>query len=431
MSRTRSSGLLLRVAASAWLACTAASAQVTSDSVPLGRIVPLQTQVQTQMQESKFHLGPFRILPRVQIVGPTYDNNVFGTSEDAVSDWSVVARAGISVIVPLGKKLYVRGDILPEYIWYSALTENRQWGGLYSGSLYAFFNRLSFQGDYVKRITPSYPNSEISTQVLSDSQAAFVRVEVDVTSRISAFASAAYDEYEYRPLGDAPLPDVGNDLAKLDRREGGVRAGVRYKVSPTFDVGLAGEGTRAEFPQQPTLADNESTAVLASIHYDRPRFYVNLSGGYRDARARNGSSFTPFQTGTGSAYLSYTILRPLSLDAYGRRGVSYAIFENNPYYLETVGGIAANLLIGSRVTLRGFGEYGVNQYPVLVDGIEREDKITTYGGNVRVSVIKNVSVMAGAENRDYESNVPGGTRSYFRFVSSIVLGELFLGQLFQ
>jgi hypothetical protein len=412
--------------AAGWLAAASAGAQVTSDSVPRDRLVPLQEQVQTQMQESRFHLGPFRIMPKLQFLGPSYDSNVFGTSgEDTVSDWTITARAGIGVIVPLGKKVYLRGDILPEYIWYASLTDRRQWGGVYSGSILMFFNRLSFEGDYVSRVTPGYPNSEISAQVLTDSQAAFAKVEVDVTGRISAFAQFAYDEYSFRPLGDEPPPVVGDNLADLDRREGGLRAGMRYKVSPSFDFGVAGEATAAEFPQQPTLADNESTAVLVSVHYDQPRFFVNLSGGYRDGRARNGSSFVPFQTGTGSGYVSYNIIKPLTLDAYGRRGISYSIVDNNPYYLETLGGIAANVSIGSRVTLRGFGEYGTNKYPVLVDGIAREDKLTTYGGGVQISVLRNLSVTASAQNTDYDSNFPGATRSVFRFLSSIVLGDLF------
>jgi hypothetical protein len=358
-------------------------------------------------------------------VGPTYDNNVNGASGNVErdSDWYGTVSAGLGILIPLGKKVYLRGDILPEYIWYNRETDRRQWGGTYSGTLYGFFNRLSLEADYQSELTPQYPNSEIQTQVLGSNQGGNLRMEVDLGGPWSVYAAGQYQRLRYDPLG-APPPVIGGLLSLLDRDEGAVRGGVRYKLTSYFSIGIGAEGTRTKFPEDPSRADNQSTAYLLSVHYDRPRLFVNFNGGYRIGTAIDGSSFPNFSTFTGSGYISYQLLSFLDLNIYGQRGVNYGLFPDNPYYFGGLagGGFAAH--VGQRVTLSAYGGYGVNDYPVPVSsagGVKREDKVTLYGGGLTIAVYRNIGLTARASNYIYNSNIDLFDKTVFRFSTGLVI----------
>jgi hypothetical protein len=402
-------------------------AQLTNNEVPIGRTVPRQEQIEGEMG-SRFRLGSVRLLPQIAFVGPTYDNNVLGATGDEakVSDWTFTVSAGLGVLIPLGKKMYLRGVLFPQYIYYDRLAERRQWGGSYGGSLYGFFNRMSVEADYLDQRTPQYPNSEIQTQVLGDTQAGNLKVEVDLGGPWSVFANGQYQQISYRSLG-APPPIINGVLSLLDRNEGAVRGGVRYKLKSYFTVGIGAEGTRTTFTEDPQRGDNESNAVYASVHYDRPRLFVNFSGGYRTSRPINGSNFSEFSTFTGSGYISYALLSQLDLNVYGKRGIQYGVFIDNPYYLEALAGGGLTLHLGRRVEVNGFGGYGTNDYPVPIasaGGVKRVDKVTVYGGGLSALVYKSISLQAQVTSTEYNSNIAAFDRKVLRFSTGLVVGVL-------
>jgi hypothetical protein len=399
----------------------AVSGQLTNDYVPLERTIPAKEQLEAQVRSARYKLGPFRFLPRVALIGPTYNDN--GGATDQGSAWTIQGVAGLAAVIPVGSKVYLRGEAYPGYIW-SDGEQGNQFGGIYGGGVYAFFNRMSVQADYHSALTPTYPNSEIQQQVLGSSQDAALRVEIDLTGKLALSGSANYLKSDYESLTD--FPEIEDPFRFLDREEFGARGGIRYKVRSDITVGVGYESTRAEFPDQPQRADNESTAYLGAIRYDRPRLFVNFAGGYRIGKARNGSSFPEFETFTGSGFLSYELASPLTVDLYGRRGIQYGLFPENPYYLESLGGIAAVVRFGHRVTLRAFGEYGTNVYPVPISlgdvgPLEREDKVTAYGGGLTVFIIRSLTLGATVRNTDYDSNIPALSRSVLQFSSSLIL----------
>jgi hypothetical protein len=426
-SRRRRWGLARGVFAACCMAASPALAQLTNDSVPAERTIPRHEEIEAEMG-SRFHLGPVRLLPQITLNGPTYDNNVLGASgnDPKVSDWSLTVGAGLGVLIPIGKKVYLRGTALPQYIWYDRLEDRRQWGGIYGGSLYCFFNHLSLEADYLSQITPQYPNTEIQTQVLGDTRGGTLKLEVDLGGPWSVYSNGEYQEIEYRPLG-APPPVIGGLLAQLNRNEGAVRGGLRYKLTSYFNVGVGAEGTRTKFPDDPERADNESTAALVSVHYDRPRLFVNFNGGYRVGRAIDDSRFPEFSTFTGSGYVSYELIPRLDLNVYGLRGVEYGLTPDNPYYLGSLGGGGLTLHVGQRIEIFGYGGYGTNDYPVPIEGtggVKRVDKVTTYGGRLSVVLYRSVSVTAQVSNTDYNSNIPAFDKTVFRFSSGFTVGLL-------
>lgn len=408
----------------AWIvvAPAVALAQLTYDQVPLGRTVPVQEQIESGMN-SRFRLGPVRLLPQLSLVGPTYDNNVLGTTgnEPKVSDWSFTAAAGLGVLVPFSKKVYLSATILPQYIYYHRLSERRQWGGTYGGNIYGFFNRLALEADYSENRSPQYPNTEIQTQVLGDTRAGNARAEVDIGGPWSVYAAGQYQDLTYESLGGPPLV-INGVLSLLNRNEGALRGGFRYRFASYFIVGIGAEETRTRFSEQPEAADNDSTAFIMTVHYDRPRLFVNFSGGYRRGREANGSNFPDYDTFTGSGYLTYQLLRSLDVNLNGSRAIYYGFFPSNPYYLGSLGQGGLTLHLGTRVSLSGYGGYGTNTYPVPVAGVQRVDKVTTYGGSLNALLYKTITLTANATHYDYNSNIAAFDQSVFRFTAGLVIG---------
>jgi hypothetical protein len=102
--------------------------------------------------------------------------------------------------------------------------------------------------------------------------------------------------------------------------------------------------------------------------------------------------------------------------------VYYGFFPENPYYLGSQGQGGLTVHLGSRVSLTGYGGYGTNSYPVPVDGVQRVDKVTSYGGALNALLYRTITLSASASHYDYNSNIDALDRSYFRFTAGLIIG---------
>jgi hypothetical protein len=403
------------VALAALLAARSLQGQLVSDDVPRERIIPPKDQVLAEMQSSRLSLGPLRLIPVFGVSNAGYDSNVFGTATDQVSDWTFTVFGGLRWVIPFGSKVYLRGSALPNYTWYDKLKERRSVGGFYDASLLGFFNRMTVQlSGYGSESFEVY-SSELATRVKTTIYDASGAVEVDLAGPFSIFGRGEAQKFRYSPQGQLP----GVEVDANDRTDTAARGGLRYKLAADWDMSAAFEQTWSDFVQDAGLRNNLSRAYLFGFHYERPRLYVNLSGGYREGRPKDDSAFPSYETGTGSFFVSFFPLRWLELQGYGRRRVGYSLTSTNPYYFENRIGGGINVEILSRVLLRGLADTGPNQYPLpqVVDGalIQRRDQARTYGGGASIIVARPL-VLTGLVTRDeYHSNIPGESRTVTRY----------------
>jgi hypothetical protein len=375
------------------------------------------------MERSRQRLGPIRVTPIFEVTQAGYEDNVFGASEgeEKISDWSATIEAGGRFLLPMGSKVFLKGEALPGYIWYRDLSERRSVIGTYQGSLLALFNRMSAELTASRSESFGYLNSETDARVPQETRRADGKLEIEVTPVVSLFAGTVVQRQRYAQGGDEPEDFV--DVTEHDRDEAAARGGLRFRFSESFDLSAAVEGTRTEFRQLPEERDNESVAYLAGIHYDRPRFFLNVVGGYREGRAHNDSLFPEYRTATGSYFASYFLTPKVELRVYGRRHVAYSSFGSSTYYFETRNGGGLNFEVFPRLLLRGFAEFGENDYPLATpvgeDGAERKDDVTTYGGGFSLRLLRNAVLTASAVRSDYSSNSSGLDRSIVRFSTSI------------
>ena len=414
---------LCLAAAGLALAAGAARAQLTSDDVPQERTVPEKAQIERDLQRSRWHLGSIRLLPSFAITNAGYDSNVYGTPTDPVSDWTFSIQGGLRFLLPLGTKLYFRADALPSYTWYDKVSTRRSFGGVADASLFAFFNHMTVElTGYGAQEFEVY-STELSSRVLTKSVGGVGAAEVELTPKISAFARGEYQTVHYDNAGQV------FDVAQTDHTDTAARGGIRYRAAPNWSVSTAYEQTWTEFDSDAQVRNNQSRAVLLGLHYDAPRLFVNLSGGYREGRPKDGSSFTPYSTPTGSFFVSFYASRWLELQVYGKRGVIYSLNLTDPYFIENQIGGGINIQPLDRVLIKLYGTTGPNEYPNFesVGGSPaHNDQRTLFGGGVSV-VLAERAALTGLITRidtDYGQSTTAST-AVTRYTLGISLsGEL-------
>lgn len=422
--------LLLRLRVKPWRLVLAAGVlllphglvgQESTGEVSERSLLP-RTEIDQAMAESRFRLGPVYLLPVIAIRDATYDNNVFGTNENPTGDFRTTVQAGTGLILPVGKNVFLRAGAFPEYTWYEQLAERRVFGGKYGGSVRVFANRLTLEasGDYSK--TDVLFSSEVQTRVIQEIYTFRLGAELRVLNRLFVYGEGDVKRHRYSEPG---APETVQGVSLTDRTERGFRGEVRYRWSEDVRLGAGYEQIQAEFVQ-PQQRDNETKTLRGTVYYDRQKLFVNVSGGYTQQRPIHGSTLPPFSGYIGYGSVTYTLLRPLDLQAFADRGVNYAV--GSPYYVQDRYGASVVIRTGWRVSMRGFGSLGTDSYstPVEVPGgglVDRVDNAKVYGGSLEFSFTSRIQARFAATKSLYNSNVPGNDRSFFRWTVSLLAGE--------
>jgi hypothetical protein len=246
-------------------------------------------------------------------------------------------------------------------------------------------------------------------------------VELKLTSHLYLLTSGFVQQIRYTQPG-APLEEQA--AVRLNNRtDAAVRGGFQYRFSDQWDVGAVLEGTQSDFQLVPESRNNRTTGYLLTLGYNQPRFYVNLTGGYREGRAYGGSTFPSFATPTGSFFVSFFPIRLLEIKAEGHRRIDYNVTSvSQPYYFENRFGGGVNVQVLPRVLLRGYALEGPNTYPLEAPGggtLTRREDVLTYGGGVSIQVVGKL-VLSGSFTRNvYTSNVVASNRSYNQFIANV------------
>ncbi len=380
-----------------------------------------RAEIDLAIAESRFRLGPVYLSPRIAINEATYDSNVFGTNENPTGDFRTTVLAGVGFTYPVGRNVFLRANVFPEYTWYAQLRERRFFGGKYGGSVRVFANRLTLDasGDYSK--TDVLFSSEAQTRVIEELYTFRLGAELRVLNRLFVYGEGDVQRFRYSEPG---ARDTAHGVSLTDRTERGFRGEVRYRWSEDVRLTAGYQETRAEFVQ-PQERDNETKTVRGTVYYDRQKLFVNVSGGYTQQRPIHGSTLPPFSGLIGSGSVTYTLLRPLDVQAFADRGVNYAV--GSPYYIADRYGGAVVIRTGWRVRMRGFGSLGTDSYsrPAEVPGeglVDRVDDVKVYGGSLDFFFTSRFQAKFTADKSLYNSNVPGNDRSFFRWTVSLLAG---------
>lgn len=393
------------------------SAQISSDQVSQAREVPLRESVEAQMSESRWKWGPLRVDPEARLANVGYNANVFGTGTDEESDFTATIGLGVRTIMPLGPKLFLRADAIPEYTWFYELEDRRQAGWEAGGAFLALFNRMQVELAASTRSTVDVVSSEELRPTGQEIERIYGNVEIDVFKRLALFVGAEARSTSYDPVEDDEYLEI--DL--LDRDETLERAGIRYRFRPWANVYLMVEQTEAEFPNDPVFSENEGEALLGGFSIDRERYYVNVVAGTRTIEYPGAN--VKFDEPTGSGFAAFRVYGRTELRLTFHARPVYTTFVENPYFYETRTGIDLVVPMGRRLAVLGGFETGTNEYqqPVEIAGggtILRSDDVETWNAGFGFP-LRNGSLDVRYTVDSYESNVGSFSRDVARVEVSV------------
>ena len=401
---------------------TPVSAQLPTDTVVQTRVVTPRDEIDRAIAASRVRLGPVRLSPEISIREMTYDNNVYGTAENPTGDFRTTISAGFGLILPVTPSVFVRAGIFPAYTWYADLEERRFFGGSAGASFHIFANRLTVEGSGGATKEDVIFSTEAQGRVIQNLGTVRLGVEYRLLTRLFVYGEGQIQRFRFT----GPGAEVSTfDPSTTDRTARVLRAGLGYRWSEDVRLAVGYEETRAEFVSAPEQYDNSTSAVIATISYNKPKLKLDFSGGYREGGPIHGSAIRPFSGMTGSTSASYALLRPLDLQAVASRNLSYGV--SSPYYISTRYGGGVVVKVGWRLRLQGLVFAGSDEYTTptaLPDGqlVDRRDDVTGYGGGLDFSFTPRIQMRFSATDSRYNSNVPGNDRSFFRWFVSLNLG---------
>lgn len=374
------------------------------------------------MENARYRLGPVRVFPKVSVANAGYNTNVFGASENEVGDWEATATAGARFLLPFGKKVYVQADVLPQYNWYASETDLRHFGGVYGGTAFAFFNRLSVEASGLYTDSIVVPTSETPSPSIQRQTSGSGTLALDLTRAVSVLGGGSLRRTRYDSLPGSPIPTAS--LADQDRTDSSLFAGVRHSLLGPLVVTLIAADGRAEFVNRASQRDNETRSYLANVLVSAQRIFVNATGGYRQGRSLNGSLLPAFNSPIASAFVSWFPSSILELQGWGYyRNVSYSLDPNYPLFYESRYGGGPVLRFGPRIRVQLYGSNGKNDYSVTSAAAapppQASTRRSTYGGSMSVLFSRVIVLNVGAAVDRYGSPVPDQNRRVVRLLTGL------------
>lgn len=392
--------VLTTIALTLALACPA-GAQFTQYFAP-GSLAetedPLRRQIEQAMERARWRLGPIRLEPWIGIRNIGYVDNVYGTSSNPVSDFTISAGAGLRAYLPVGRKTVLFARALPEYVWWKDLENRRAWTGRYSAGGYIFFNRLTIEGYANRTEQQTYINAEIETPITNRLDSAMLSLELRLLRRLSIIASGSRSEFRI----DTEDLDHAQSYwyEALERDEDVLRVGLRYTFNENFTITVGGQRSEVDFTQRLFDRSNVGDGLYATLSFTGRRVGMSVNGTRYTVEPKRGSQFTTFEGTAGQASLSYKLSPRLSWQLYGGRSLVYSISGSAGYYTDTRVGTGVSAAVGRRLSMRVHYEEGTANYSGAGAATLDRD-ITGWGGGMSAQVFRGASLGVSWTRSEY------------------------------
>lgn len=399
-------------------------AQAVVGTISQARVLPLREVLEAQVKDSRFRLGPIHLHPRLTLLGPTYSNNYFGTADNPTSDWSATVAGGVRYIVPIGTRIFIRGEATPNYFWALNTKEARRFGFSNDAALYGFLGGFTVEATGGIDKSTTILNTEDLRPVAHTFSRGRIRAELAALGRFSLIADVGVLRRRYDGAGLEPAESAR--VMALDSDDLALHGGIHYKVSSSLGFGLSYERSSFRFVNDPSR-DSDGIGYILSAQFERRRIALNVLGGLREFRPAGTFDFPVYRGATGAIFVSYELLKNLILEVHTLRTLENSTYQGNPYYVETRFGGALTLVVGRRIDVRGIVDVGTNRYPFPSDSgtgefVARKDVVRTLSGELSLKVFRSVRLTGGLSQTRYRSNIAGLDRTILGFTTKIDFG---------
>jgi hypothetical protein len=403
---------------------TIASAQFVQYSDPgslSNRSIPTKEGLEKAMEETRWNLGPVRVAPWFAVKNLTYNNNVFGTTDDQVADVTATIGAGLHAYLPVGPKLVVGAVAMPEYVWWNDLENLRGTYGRYGGGLFGYFNRLTIEAQAFDIEDQGYASSEFVRPVgVSEKRGSF-NLEIRILERLWVIGRASESRWRYDPLEEDL---TGTQYLLLDRDETRVGGGLRYAWSEAFSIAVGAARLDSTFVRELRDRSNSGTTPFLEVRFEGKKWWGTATVSRPDLTAKEGSRFVAFHDLAGRAQLAWRPSGKGEIQLYGQRSVSYSVSLDSQYSYNNRVGVALQSNVGWRTLGRVFFERGTYRYIAAESSPvpNREEDVSSYGGAASIIVGRGITLSVQVSREDYAAPTPYPDRSMTRIQTGLGFG---------
>lgn len=348
---------------------------------------PLRKQIESAMEEARWHLGPVRLQPWIGIRNFGYVDNATGSADNPQSDITITAGAGLKAYLPVGSKTILFARALPEYIWWADTEYRRQWAGRYSAGAMVFLNRVTIEAVGNRTEQQTYINAEVTSPVTNRYDTGTLSFDLRLLQRLSIVAQGTKSNFRV----DASDAEASY-YESLERDEQFVSAGLRYTFSETFSLTLGGHRSDVDFLDKDYDRSNTGEGYYGALTFSRRRLAATLNYSFYNVDPKDASVFAPFDGNTGQANVSYRLTDRVQVGVYGARTLGYSTGQGAPYYIEYRVGAGVGFPLGWRISARVFAEKGDMEYPEYGQSPAYTVDRTGAGASVSMKLFKGVTL---------------------------------------
>jgi hypothetical protein len=370
------------------------------------------------MEDARWHWGPLDLGPWFSLKDLTYVNNVFGTPDNQISDFTATAGLGVEGYLHIGRKVILAFDALPEYVWWRELAERRVWNGRYGAGLFAYFNRLTLEATASTSREQGYFSSELDQPVNIGDDRGSATLELKLLPKLSLVAMASLSRWRFRQPGIAAAE--ANLLLPLERDESLLQGGLRYYLGAKSSIGIGVTHLATDFLHPQQDRSSSGNGAVAELVLNGARTGVSASVVISNLKPAPGSAFVPFNRPLGRILAYWRLTPDLTWRVYGARNLVYSLAESSPYFQDERIGISADTPLGSRSTLSLFAEDGRFNYVATPATVGQTSfTLTSYGATLTLALSKMLTFVVDGSSSRYTSGLYAGQRSFARIQTSV------------
>lgn len=365
-------------------------------------------------EKIKIRIGPFGILPTIQLKDIGYDSNVYYQHEDnaPVSDFTVTFAPEVQVHLIFRDYLILSLAESPEYVYYFEQKRERRWNNTIAPEFkFLFLNRIVISGKYSHSNRRRRATSEFDVRAneIAESYRGQIFYE---TARKTSFGFSGFTRkitYE-----DVTLPGEEIYLSRdLNRREKGGNVELYYRVFSKSFFFITGGYTDYEFEHaQSSWRNSYSYQVFAGIRFPLlGKIRGTLSLGYKELIPRDASR-TGFSGLVGNTGINFRLWR-FGFSLSYLRDCHFSYWTNNIFFNEDRVGAGVSYYLTRFLRV----DYGLSRakarYPVpmsvrMPDGsfevILRDDRYRSHSVGLVFRVIENTGIGILVNFWERESN---------------------------
>ena len=102
----------------------------------------MREKLRNMWQDTWIKAGPFRIKAVMFLNDVGYDSNVYRTNTNPIKDFRITAGPGITVFLPVKKRILFSIYGSPQYVFFKDTERERAWNSYFNGGVHFFINRF-------------------------------------------------------------------------------------------------------------------------------------------------------------------------------------------------------------------------------------------------------------------------------------------------